>query len=924
MKTIRLCLALLTFLSIDPPAARAGIVGPQVRQFILLQDNGALGAAGELGGAIAADSSVVVSGRADGRVQLISQRTGATFRRLVPPAPLDGVAIRFGTSVALSGNVVAVGAPGVSLPAGPGNVFLFDLRNGRLLRQIGGAPGFGTSVALHGDRLVVGSPGEDGERGAVFVLSVSDPAVQTRLTASDRAASDLFGQSVAVSDYYILVGAPLDDRGRGVNAGSGYLFDALSLQQRRKLTDDVNTGGVVTSQNAQLGFSAAISGHLLILGAPLATVNGDPESGLALIFTANQANEVSSVTSPSVPSNQRFGTSVACGDSLLAIGEPATDANTFDSGRVHVFDPSDWENPSHVITLSPRGLSTGDELGTGVAVVGNTVIASTDIDAPGREIGSIFSFSPILRPDPTGSVVSARGDFAPGAFGTTIAAFTPHLFDVSSGNTVALYRLGGPGSQRGRLHGLWRNGEEPIAISNTTETTDFTPSLIGGIINHQLGGGRTQFRTSFGRFETGARRAQGIVQQVNGFGLVTAAVTGGIIPDLGVPPRIAAFGAQGITDTGVAVIQGSLIRGAVGNVTAASDTFILSNNPVSPLPGAAVAFREGAAIGGQIVAPFEGVPLGQIVPRVAAGGGAYVIATQLQGDPARNQGLAQVNIGTGVVDELVRRGDPALSGVSPEVYSTFFGESMDANGNVAFRGRIVGGGVTRGTDEVLAVAVPGGGRPPIFARKGDQAPGLPAGVTIAGFLSFQKTRQGGALLYQARLAGPGVHRGNDVAVFVAAPTNIAVPPGSPILPNHVLIREGDRLPGGDAATIGTILRVAYHEDGDYMILVSLVNRAGEASPANNLALLYGEARHTEPGATDANGFRKPFVLQRKGAAFAQSGVQSLVGLSFFPGTIGSGGASGIGVGSVAGGGLPIYEMFFSDRQLVLYKGGFNN
>ncbi|MBL9152730.1 MAG: hypothetical protein JNK37_09605 [Verrucomicrobiales bacterium] len=76
--------------------------------------------------------------------------------------------------------------------------------------------------------------------------------------------------------------------------------------------------------------------------------------------------------------------------------------------------------------------------------------------------------------------------------------------------------------------------------------------------------------------------------------------------------------------------------------------------------------------------------------------------------------------------------------------------------------------------------------------------------------------------------------------------------------------------------------------------------------------------------TDANGFRKPFVLQRKGAAFAQSGVQSLVGLSFFPGTIGSGGASGIGVGSVAGGGLPIYEMFFSDRQLVLYKGGFNN
>jgi hypothetical protein len=923
MKAHRIALALLAALTVLPVVGRAGIVGPQVRQFVLLQDNGALGSAGELGGALAADAAVVVSARLDGQVQLISQRTGATFRRLALPAALDAVAIRFGASVALAGNVVAVGAPGVAAPAGPGAVFLFDLRNGRLLRQIDGAAGFGTSVALFGDRLVVGSPEEDSVRGAVHVFSVADAAVTTRLTASDRAVGDRFGQAVAVSDYFILVGAPLDNRGRGTDAGSGYLFDAVTLLQKRKLTDDVNTGIVITSTNAQLGSAVAISGQLLILGAPSATVSGQTEAGLALIFAANQPNDVGSLVAPVVLAGGRFGSSLACGDSLLAVGQPASDASGFDSGRVQVFDPSNWETPTHVSELSPLGLAGGDELGTGVAVVGNTVIASTDIDAPGGNIGAVFGFSPILRNEITGGAIAQRGDFAPGAFGNSISSFSTHLIDRSTGDAVALYRLFGPGSQRGRLHGLWRDGIEPLVLSNTAETVDIAPNRVGAIPSFQVGGGRTQFRTNFARFGDGSVRAQGIVQQVDGVGLVTAAATGGRAPVgnlVGLPPRIAAFGAQAVADNGFPVIQGSLIRSAIEGVSAASDSFAFSNDPAPALPQPAGA-REGFEFRGA----FGGALLGQILPRLAAGGAAHTIATQLQGDPALNQGLIHVGLGTGLAGGLVRRGDTLFNGgTGVEIYSAFLGESMDANGNVAFRARIAGGDVTRGSDEVLASAGPGGGRPFVLVREGQQAPGLPQGVTIAGFLSFQKTSRGGTILYMARLAGPGVHRGNDVAIFVSSPTNIAVPPASPVLPNHVLIREGDRLPGADRATIGALLRVAYCEDGEYMVLASLVNRSGEATAANNLVLLYGEAHRTEPAATDADGYRKPFVLQRKGAAFAHAGGQTLAGISFFPGTIGSGGASGIGVGSVAGGGVPIYELLFSDRQQVLFRGGFNN
>ena len=45
-----------------------------------------------------------------------------------------------------------------------------------------------------------------------------------KLTASDAAANDGFGYSVAISDGIVAIGAVGDDMGGGVGAGSVYLF----------------------------------------------------------------------------------------------------------------------------------------------------------------------------------------------------------------------------------------------------------------------------------------------------------------------------------------------------------------------------------------------------------------------------------------------------------------------------------------------------------------------------------------------------------------------------------------------------------------------------------------------------------------------------------------------------------------------------
>ena len=58
----------------------------------------------------------------------------------------------------------------------------------------------------------------------MFVRSGGAWTQQAKLTASDAAADDLFGYSVAVSGDTAVVGANFDDTAAGTDAGSAYVF----------------------------------------------------------------------------------------------------------------------------------------------------------------------------------------------------------------------------------------------------------------------------------------------------------------------------------------------------------------------------------------------------------------------------------------------------------------------------------------------------------------------------------------------------------------------------------------------------------------------------------------------------------------------------------------------------------------------------
>jgi hypothetical protein len=101
-----------------------------------------------------------------------------------------------------------------------------------------------------------------------------------KLTASDGAESDNFGNSVAVSGSTIVLGSPSDDNGEE-NSGSVYVFEDSGdgFVETQKLTAGDPKPG------ANFGFSVAVSGSTIVVGAlESPNPNSDSQTGSAYVF----------------------------------------------------------------------------------------------------------------------------------------------------------------------------------------------------------------------------------------------------------------------------------------------------------------------------------------------------------------------------------------------------------------------------------------------------------------------------------------------------------------------------------------------------------------------------------------------------------------------------------------------------------------
>ena len=126
--------------------------------------------------------------------------------------------------------------------------------------------------------------GANVDQGSAYTFARTGAAARTetaKLTASDGAAGDLLGGSVAIDGDTIVAGTPGDAAGANLGQGSAYTFartGAAARTETAKLTASEGAAGDI------LGSSVAIDGETILAGAPGDDVGATPDQGSASVF----------------------------------------------------------------------------------------------------------------------------------------------------------------------------------------------------------------------------------------------------------------------------------------------------------------------------------------------------------------------------------------------------------------------------------------------------------------------------------------------------------------------------------------------------------------------------------------------------------------------------------------------------------------
>src|SRR5215468_7568925 len=233
---------------------------------------------------------------------------------------------------------------------------------------------------------MVGAQQKDGaagpNQGSAYVFARSGAVwnQQQKLEAPDAAASDLFGQSVAISGDTIVVGAPLDDGAGAVDQGSAYVF-ALSggfwsHQQKLAAPDP--------AVNDEFGSKVAINGDTIVVGAPLDDGAGGDSQGSAYVFTRSGGfwSHQQKLEAPDADEGGEFGLSVAISGATLVVGSRNDGAAGVNQGSAYVFARI-GEVWSQQQKLEASDAEAGDQFGFSVGISGGTIV-----------VGSTFGNSP--------------------------------------------------------------------------------------------------------------------------------------------------------------------------------------------------------------------------------------------------------------------------------------------------------------------------------------------------------------------------------------------------------------------------------------------------------------------------------------------------------------------------------------------------
>lgn len=295
-------------------------------------------------------------------------------------APASAVDACFGSRVAIDGDRALVAASAEASASGSGAAYTFTRAgNAWALEQrlapsgTNNAAQFGNSVAISGNVLAVGAPASPQGRAYVFTRTTGPWAQSAAVGDAAGPTNDRFGDAVAVAGGRVFVGAPYADAAGAVwvygPSGSTWVRTAIATR-----SDPRDRGS--------LGYTVAASGDRLVAGRYTGSPEGDRYQGGALAFERQSTSWVlrNSLDAGAGAAYFGFGASLDLDGERLAIGSPSMRTKFFGGdieaagyADIHERNGGSWQRVAH---LTPPAGQSFKGFGSCVALDGDGVLVT--------------------------------------------------------------------------------------------------------------------------------------------------------------------------------------------------------------------------------------------------------------------------------------------------------------------------------------------------------------------------------------------------------------------------------------------------------------------------------------------------------------------------------------------------------------------
>jgi len=368
---------------VSPSVTANGVELEEILTSPIIESDGDLGRSVALDGnlAVFSDPYYMVDGVNVGIVYVQDITTGEIIHELVSPVAYRS---HFGTSVAISGDRIVVGAyDDRDVRDSAGAAYLYDALTGELIAKLlpdRGSPSsnHGLKVAIHGDTVVIGGR-SFGNNQSFYVFDAATGERRGLITSTDTLDFRGGSSAIAINDDYIIVSDP--DRAY-YHVPSVFVFDKYTLER-------VHTVKVPEDRWANsFGYSLDVHGDLLLIGSleTFATENRWGY-GTAFLYDLKEMEYLHEFIPPVGNSYHRAGAVVSLDDMTAAI---------WSEDEVLLFDLISYEQ---VATLNEQPATNGS--GPGVFEIQNDLIL---VGYPGYQSNG----------QPDGAVLSYRRDHGGG------------------------------------------------------------------------------------------------------------------------------------------------------------------------------------------------------------------------------------------------------------------------------------------------------------------------------------------------------------------------------------------------------------------------------------------------------------------------------------------------------------------------------